>query len=182
MEGLSMTVLETPRLRLRRFADDLSDLDALHEIQSDAEHMRFYPHPFTLDETRAWIERRLEQYDEYGFSLWVVEDKATGEFLGNVGPTPQEVDGTEEIELGWSITPRRVRQGIASEAAAACSDHCFEVFGIHHLVALVRPENVPSRRVAEHIGMRVWKETSHGSEGWRHLVYRIDRSSNSDST
>ena len=168
------TILETPRLRLREFADDLSDLDALHAIQSDADHMRFYPHPFSLAETRAWIEKRLEQYAEHGFSLWVVEDRITGEFLGNVGPTIQPVGGIDEVELGWSITPRRARQGIATEAAAACRDHCFERFGLDYVIALVRPENVPSRGVAEGIGMRVWKETVHGSMGWLHLVYRDD--------
>src|SRR5437867_1038117 len=135
------TILETPRLRLRQFADDLSDLDALYEIQSDVEHMRYYPHPFSLDETRSWIEKRLDEYAERGFSLWVVEDRVSGEFLGNVGPTIQRVDGIDEIELGWSITPPRARQGIATEAAAACRDHCFETLGMEHLISLVRPEN-----------------------------------------
>jgi ribosomal-protein-alanine N-acetyltransferase len=168
------TILETPRLRLRDFADDLSDVEALNEIQSDAEHMRYYPHPFSLEETRSWIRKRLEEYVEQGFGLWVVEDRVTGEFLGNVGPTVQRVDGVDEIELGWSITPRRARQGIATEAAAACRDHCFQRLGIEHVIALVRPENGPSRGVAERIGMHVWKETLHGSTGWLHLVYRID--------
>ena len=42
------------------------------------------------------------------------------------------------------------------------------------MISLIRPENVPSRGVAEHIGMTVWKETLHGTLGWLHLVYRID--------
>jgi len=168
------TILETPRLRLREFAEDLSDVDALNEIQSDAEHMRYYPHPFSLDETRSWIRKRLDEYTERGFSLWVVEDRVTGEFLGNVGPVVQRIDGVDEVELGWSITPRRARQGIATEAAAACRDHCFQRLGIEYVIALVRPENVPSRGVADRIGMHVWKETLHGSMGWLHLVYRID--------
>jgi RimJ/RimL family protein N-acetyltransferase len=168
------TVIETPRLRLREFAHDLSDADALHEIQSDADHMRYYPHPFSSDETRAWIERRIEQYEEDGYSLWAVEDRATGTFLGNVGPVKQMVDGVEEVELGWSITPRRARQGIATEAAAACRDHCFATLGLDHLISLIRPENAGSCGVAERIGMTVWKETVHGSMGWLHLVYRVD--------
>lgn len=175
MRDVPATILETDRLRLREFAPDLSDTDPLHEIQSDADHMRYYPHPFTIEETRAWIQRRIEQYQEDGFSLWVVEDRATGEFLGNVGPVKQVVDGVEEVELGWSITPRRARQGIASEAAAACRDHCFDSLGLDHVISLIRPENDRSRGVAERIGMTVWKETLHGSMRWRHLVYRVDR-------
>jgi RimJ/RimL family protein N-acetyltransferase len=168
------TVLETPRLVLREFADDFRDLAALNEIQSDPDHMRFYPHPFSRDESRTWIARMLREYEERGFGLWVVEDRETGEFLGSVGPMLQTVDGDQEIELGWSITPRRAREGIASEAAAACRDYCFDVLGLDHLIALVRPENTPSRGVAERMGMTVWKEVDHGSERWRHLVFRID--------
>jgi RimJ/RimL family protein N-acetyltransferase len=167
-------VLETPRLVLREFAEDFRDLAALHAIQSDPDHMRFYPHPFSLEESRGWIARMLLEYEERGFGLWVVEDREEGGFLGNVGPMVQTVDGEQEIELGWSITPKRAREGIASEAAAACRDYCWDVLGLDHLVALVRPENTPSRGVAERTGMKVWKEVDHGSERWKHLVYRVD--------
>jgi ribosomal-protein-alanine N-acetyltransferase len=170
---MAVDSLETARLRLRPFAADLSDLDALHEIQSDPEHMRFYPHPFSRDETRAWIERSLERQERYGFSLWAIEDRETGEFLGNCGPVHQVVDGLDEIELGWSVTPRRAGQGIATEAASVWRDRCLGPLGMGHVISLVRPENVPSRRVAEKIGMTVWKETLHGSMSWPHLVYRI---------
>jgi ribosomal-protein-alanine N-acetyltransferase len=166
-------LIETERLRLRPFASDLSDLDALHEIQSDPRHMRFYPHPFSREESRAWIEKSLERQERNGFSLWAIEARETGEFLGNCGPVPQLVDGIEEVELGWSVTPRRARQGIATEAAAAWRDRCLGPLGMDHVIALVRPENVPSRGVAERIGMTVWKETRHGSLGWSHLVYRV---------
>ena len=91
------TVLETPRLVLREFADDFRDLAALNEIQSDPDHMRFYPHPFSRDESRTWIARMLREYEERGFGLWVVEDRETGEFLGSVGPMLQTVDGDHEI-------------------------------------------------------------------------------------
>jgi [ribosomal protein S5]-alanine N-acetyltransferase len=170
---VDIETIETARLRLRPFAADLSDLDALHEIQADPGHMRFYPHPFSREESRAWIERSLERQDRDGFSLWAIEDRETGDFLGNCGPVVQVVDGVEEIELGWSVTPKRAGQGIATEAAAAWRDRCLGPLGMQHVVSLIRPENTPSRRVAEKIGMTVWKETIHGSIGWPHLVYRV---------
>ena len=171
MEAVSIV---TERLRLRPFAGDLSDLDALHAIQSDPEHMRYYPHPFTREESKAWIEKALDREEQLGYSLWAIEDRATGEFLGNCGPVPQVVDGLHEIELGWSVTPRRARRGIATEAATAWRDRCLGPLGMDHVISLIRPENVPSRGVAEKIGMTVWKETTHGSAGWVHLVYRVD--------
>ena len=168
-------VMETERLRLRPFADDLSDLDALFAIQSDPEHMRFYPHPFSREESRAWIERSLERQERLGLALWAIEDRETGEFLGNCGTIPQRVDEIDEVEIGWSVTPRRARQGIATEAAAAWRDRCLGPLGLDHVISLIRPDNVPSRGVAEKIGMTVWKEAPHGSMGWVHLVYRVDR-------
>ena len=166
---------ETERLRLRPFAADLSDLDALHEIQSDAHHMRFYPHPFSREESRAWIERSLDRQERYGYSLWAIEDRWSGELLGNCGPIPQVIDGVGEVEIGWSVTPRRAREGIATEAAAAWRDRCLGPLGMDHVISLIRPENAPSRGVAEGIGMTVWKERPHGSDGWLHLVYRVER-------
>ena len=167
--------LETARLRLRSFAADLSDVDALHAIQSDAEHMRYYPHPFSRDETVAWIERWLAHEADHGYALWAIEDRATGEFLGNCGPIHQLVDGSDELEIGWSVTPRRVNQGIATEAAGAVKAFCFDELELSYVISLVRPENVPSWRVAEKIGMHMWKEVPHGSLGWNHRVYRVDR-------
>jgi [ribosomal protein S5]-alanine N-acetyltransferase len=135
--------------------------------------MRFYPHPFSMEESRAWIEKNLVRYERLGYGLWAVEDKQTGEFLGNVGPTLQQVDGVGEVELGWSITPARERQGIASEAASACRDDCFTRLDLPYVIALVRPENMPSRGVAERIGMTVWKETLHAN--MPHMVYWVQR-------
>src|SRR4029077_1986117 len=80
----SPPTLETSRLRLRPL--ELSDAPELNRIQADAEHMRFYPHPFSLQETAAWIDRMRTRYDEDGFGLLAVEDGATGEFLGQRGP------------------------------------------------------------------------------------------------
>jgi len=166
--------LETDRLRLRRLR--MGDLEALHAIQSDPEHMRFYPHPFSLEESIAWIELMRVRYERDGFGLLGVEDRATGEFLGNVGPMVQTVDDVDEIELGWSVTPRRARQGIATEAAAACRDWVFSASTVDHVISLILPENLPSLGVAEHLGMTVWKDVVWGTLMPRtHHVYRLDR-------
>ncbi len=121
--SLLPAAIETPRLRLRPLA--MADAEELNAIQSDPHHMRFYPHPFSLQESREWIERMRERAERDGFALLAVEDRETGEFLGNVGPILQHVDDVDEVELGWSITPTRARQGIATEAAFACRDWVF---------------------------------------------------------
>ena len=163
--------LETERLRLRPYR--LEDLDELHAMFSDAEHMTWYPAPFDLETTRAWLERQIEGYRTRGFALWIVEDRGTGAFLGTAGPSLLLVEEVDEVEIGWHTRPGRKGEGIAPEAGAAARDWAFAHLEIDHLIALVRLENLPSGRVAEKLGMHVDREVDY--KGLRHRVYRIDR-------
>lgn len=166
--------LTTERLLLRPLR--LDDVEALNAIQSDPVHMRFYPHPFSMEESREWILRMQARYDEIGFALLAVEDRSTGEFLGNVGPHLQHVDEVDEVELGWSVTPARARQGIATEAATASRGWVFATLDVDRVISLILPENLASRGVAENLGMRVWKDVMWGTqEPQLHHVYRLDR-------
>lgn len=174
MPQVTPPTLETTRLRLRPLT--MADAEPLNAIQSDPVHMRFYPHPFSMEESRDWIRRMRARYEEIGYALLAVEDRATGEFLGNVGPHLQHVDDVDEVELGWSVTPARARQGIATEAAAACRDWVFATLDVDHVISLILPANTPSRGVAENLGMTVWKDVMWGREQpLLHHVYRSDR-------
>ena len=160
--------LETERLRLRPYRR--KDLDELAPMFADPEHMRYYPVPFTREETATWIERQFERYRDDGFGLWVIEDLGTGELLGTAGATVQVVEDVREVELGWHVRPGKKGLGIAPEAGAAARDWAFATLDVDHLISLIRPENVASARVAEKLGMRVEREVDF--HGLRHSVYR----------
>ncbi|HEY1329914.1 MAG TPA: GNAT family N-acetyltransferase [Actinomycetota bacterium] len=164
-------VLITPRLGLRPFVAD--DVDDLHAILGDEETMRYYPAPFSREQCEDWIRRARESYASVGFGLWAVEDRSTGEFLGDCGPAIRTVEGREEPEIGWHTKRSRWNQGIATEAATACRDHAFGPLGLERVIALVRPENVASGRVAQKIGMTVDREIDY--HGLRHYVYAVSR-------
>lgn len=164
--------LETERLVLRPFTAD--DLDGIHAVLGDAEIMEYYPAPFTREQSQRWIEWNLGHYRDRGHGLWVLESKDTGELVGDCGLIPQTVDGRREVEVGWHVRRDQQRKGLATEAARECVRYAFEEMGLTRLISLIRPENLPSRRVAEKLGMTVEKETSHGpGSGWPHLVYLL---------
>jgi RimJ/RimL family protein N-acetyltransferase len=163
------TVLETGRLRLRPL--DPADADALAAVLGDPRTMRWYPHAFSREEVETWIARNRNLWEERRLGLWGLELKETGELIGDCGPTIQHVEGVDEIELGWHVRRDRWGQGLAPEAAAACRDLCLGERGITRLIALVRPENTQSGRVAEKIGMTVAFETMHAN--LRHYVYSL---------
>jgi [ribosomal protein S5]-alanine N-acetyltransferase len=166
-----MQILETARIILREFNPE--DIDALFLVLSDAETMRFYPSPYDRTGAEAWITRNLNRYAKDGHGLWALILKETGELIGDCGPTIQEVDGTNEVEIGYHLRRDYWGKGLATEAACACRDFAFARLSVDHVISLIRPQNMPSRRVAERVGMQVWKEVV-----WRnlpHMVYRIDR-------
>ncbi len=169
--GNSNPILETSRLTLREFV--LDDVDALARVICDRETMRFYPAPLDRAGAEEWIARNRRRYAENGHGLWAMVLKSTGEMIGDCGLTVQNVDGIDEIEIGYHVRRDHWGQGLAAEAAWACRDFGFAHLPASRLISLIRPENLPSRRVAEKNGMTVWKEVL-----WRnlpHLVYAISR-------
>ncbi len=166
-----MAVIETARLLLREFVQ--GDADALAAVISDPETMRFYPEPRDRAGVESWIERNRQRYRDDGHGLWAMVLKSSGEVVGDCGLTRQTVDGVEEIEIGYHLRRDLWGRGLAPEAAAACRDYGFERLGAERLISLIRPANLPSRRVAEKIGLSLWKEVM-----WRelpHCVYVIRR-------
>lgn len=133
----------TSRLRFRQMTrTDLSDIATLDIASSRG--------------PEGWIAWNRRNYAEYGFGLWVVETHA-GEFVGDCGLTMQDVDGTWSIEAGWHVRSDLRRQGYATEAACAVREAA-RAGGVEHLIAIIRPDNVPSQRVAAKIGLVLERE------------------------
>jgi [ribosomal protein S5]-alanine N-acetyltransferase len=101
--------------------------------------------------------------------------KSTGELIGDCGIARQEVEDEYLYEIGYHLRRDFWGQGLATEAARACRDWGFEHLKANRLISLIRPENLPSRRVAERNGMTIWKEIDW--RGLQHYVYSIVRPS-----
>jgi len=169
-----MVILETDRLLLREFVPE--DVDALSAIFTDPETMRYYPAPLDRSEVTEWIKRNRRRYRETGYGLWAMLLKDSGEVVGDCGLTRQTVDEVDEIELGYHVRRDLWGRGYAPEAACACRDHGFDQLGADRLISLIRVGNLPSRRVAEKIGMSLWKEIIwRGLSHWVFMIRRISQ-------
>jgi RimJ/RimL family protein N-acetyltransferase len=107
----------TARLTFREMT--LADLEAMAALLGDPVVMAYYAQPKDRAEALAWIEWNQRLYREHGFGLWIVEERGSGQFIGDCGLTPQQVDGTTEIEVGYHVRAALQRRGFATEAAAA---------------------------------------------------------------
>ncbi|XVX20979.1 GNAT family N-acetyltransferase [Actinomycetota bacterium] len=162
----------TARLAFREMTPD--DLDDMAAMLGDPDVMHFYPRPKTREEAQGWIDWTLRNYAEQGYGLWVIETREGGEFVGDCGLTWQEIDGQRLLEVGFHVARTHQRNGYASEAAQACVDHAFERLGADEVTAIINPDNVPSRRVAERLGMSVKVRTT-DRDGLPVVVYSVER-------
>ena len=163
---------ESARLTFRDMSP--ADLDDLARLLGDREVMTYYPRPKTRAEAAQWIEWNRGLYRRHGYGLWLLS-AVDGSFVGDCGLTPQPVDGVTELEVGYHVRPELQGRGYATEAAAASRDFARDVLGATRLIAIIHPDNRPSQRVAEKIGLRPEKRaTVHG--GREAVIYAADLS------
>ena len=148
--------IETERLYLREM--DESDFDALYKVLADREIMKHYPYAFDEDRVREWISRNMKRYEDFGFGLWAVCLKDTGEMIGDCGLTLQNIEGEMLPEIGYHIRADQQKKGYAREAAAAVRDWAFANTDYPALYSYCKYSNVPSYKTAESIGMHMEKE------------------------
>jgi RimJ/RimL family protein N-acetyltransferase len=142
-------VIETARLVLRRYTP--ADLDALYEVFADPEARRFYPEMVAREKVLGWIEWNLRNYGETGFGLWAMEPRGEARLIGDCGLTWQEVDGRQELELGYHLLATERGKGYATEAARACLAYAFRKLDPPLVCSIVRPDNIASCAVAGRI-------------------------------
>lgn len=146
------TIIETPRLMLREMTP--ADRPDLCMILQDKEVMYAYNGPFSDEEVNGWLERQTGRYREWGYGLWAVVLKQTGEMIGQCGVTRQLWNGEEMLEIGYLFRHSHWHQGYATEAARACMEYAFNVLGASEVCSIIRDNNIPSQRMALRNGMR----------------------------
>jgi RimJ/RimL family protein N-acetyltransferase len=127
------------------------DLDEMTAVLGGPDPARPDRRERTRADAERWIAWNKRNYAEHGYGLWVVETQ-DGAVVGDCGLTIQDVEGQPFVEVGYHIKLELRGQGLATEAAAAVRDAARDT-GIPHLVAIIRPENTPSQRVAQKIGL-----------------------------
>ena len=92
-------IFETERLKLREL--NIGDFKDLAEILQDKNVVYAYEHDFSDRDVHEWMERLFNRYLKYGFGLWAVELKGSGEMIGQAGLTIQPYNESEVLEIGY---------------------------------------------------------------------------------
>ena len=145
-----MTTVRTVRLDLRPVVAE--DAEALFPIFSDPAGWWYDPESrhTELATTARWCERAAAAWDRDGLSYWTVRDLRTGDVIGVGGAQRQR---TGNWNLNYRIASDRQRQGLATELANAAKEAALRHDPAVPVLAWVVQHNVPSRRVAERVGL-----------------------------
>ena len=156
-----MTALTTPRLVLRHF--ERGDVDDLFAMDSDDRVMRYLGSGLkgrTRAECEQGIERMVERAAERpGYGLLHASLRDGGAFVGGCGLFP--VPEGDDIEIAYRLPHSCWGRGFATEMARAVLAHGLGKLDLARIVGLTWPENVPSQRVLEKIGMRREADAEH---------------------
>ena len=141
-------ILETERLTLRPTA--MEDFDRWADFQGDADTTQFIGGPKTPAETWRIMMTVAGAWALTGESFFSVIEKASGLWIGRIGPWFPH--GWPGQEIGWSLHRDAVGRGFALEAAVATMDYAFDVLGWDDVIHSIDPDNVPSQTLAERLG------------------------------
>lgn len=163
--------LETPRLLCERLR--MEHVSEVARLLSDARVAETLWPGSQLPTMPQVIESTLEKehhWERYGFGLWLLRDRTTGEMVGRGGLQWTYVSALNEVEVGWAIVPERWGEGLATELARASIQTAFGPLGLSEIIAFSLPDNVASRRVMEKSGFVFERDIVYA--GLPHVLYR----------
>lgn len=146
-------ILETERLRLRPHG--APDFSELAEMWADSEVTRYIGgHPLSTEDCWARLLRYAGHWSLLGFGYWLVEERITGKYVGDIGfadyqrdiQVPASIKGAPEC--GWVLARHAQGKGYATEAVGAVLAWGDHHFGSRDTFCLIHPDNSASIRVA----------------------------------
>jgi RimJ/RimL family protein N-acetyltransferase len=148
MPSLDDLQLETPRLILR--PPRAADLDAWTAMMLDEPTARFIGG--VMPRALCWrqLMTMIGSWHAHGFAMFSVIEKASGRWIGRLGPW--QPDGWPGPEIGWAIVRECWGRGYAVEGAIAATNWAFATLGWPHIIHSIAPENRASQRVAQKLG------------------------------
>jgi RimJ/RimL family protein N-acetyltransferase len=157
IEMSPIPVIETERLRLR--GHRVEDFGECAAMWGDPAVTRYIGgRPFTAEEVWARLLRYVGHWTLLDFGFWLIEEKATGSFVGEAGLAEFQREIEPSLvgvpEMGWVLTPRHHGKGYATEAVLAAAAWGEQRFGPARTVCLIHPENAASKGVAGKCGYR----------------------------
>ncbi len=161
---------ETARLRAYRLQPEHFAL--LLAVHHDPVTMATLGGVRSEQQTRDYMQRFLDHWQENGFGMWLLYD-CEQQFVGRAALRRMELGGQMEVEVGCALLARFWRQGLASEIVRALVEMAFVRLCLPDMVGFALPSNLASIRILQKLGFRYEKDIVHAER--RHVLHRLTR-------
>jgi RimJ/RimL family protein N-acetyltransferase len=160
----AIPALDTSRLTLR--GHTVTDFDDCAAMWADSAVTRHIGgSPSTPEQVWARLLRYAGLWTLLGYGYWVVRERGSGRFVGEVGLADFRRDLSPALdgapEAGWVLAPWAHGRGYATEAVQAALAWGDAHLGRGRTVCLIAPDNAASIRVAEKCGFRSAARTTY---------------------
>ena len=123
--------------------------------------------------TVAYLEMNVKHWADHGFGMWMLRDAATSAVIGRAILRHLDVEGVDEVEVGYGFMPEYWGRGLATEIAQACVRIGFDQLALASLVAITTRPNVASQRVMQKAGLAYDRDVV--DAGVPHVLFRARR-------
>lgn len=162
---------QTPRLLFREIS--LKDFDVWLKFFEDPVTSQYWIEEKVAPKVACekWYRRQHERYENKLGGMNALIEKSSGRLAGHCGLLIQNVNGVNELEIGYSLLPEFWGKGYAIEAAKKCKDYAFENNLAASLISIISLSNLPSQKVATKNGMTIEKQTLY--KGNQVYIFRV---------
>jgi ribosomal-protein-alanine N-acetyltransferase len=165
---LTLDSFSTARLTAERLTD--AHLPDLRRTDQDALFMARLGGVRDGEGTTAYLRWNLEHWAVHGFGLWMLREATTGAVVGRAVLRHLDVEGVDEVEVGYGFVPEVWGRGLATEVARACVRLGLDRLGLGSVVAITLPHHAASRRVMLKAGLAYERDIVHA--GSPHVLFR----------
>ncbi|WP_223670559.1 GNAT family N-acetyltransferase [Kangiella shandongensis] len=166
-----MLIKTTERLTLRHI--EAKDAEFLLQLYNQPAFLQYIGDRGVnnLDAAEQFVERTLEHYKKYGFWLYLVEEKASGQPAGVSGLIQR--DYLDAPDIGFAIDEQFRRKGYAFESAQAVIDHARDI-ALKELLAIASLDNQSSNKLLTRLGFDFAKCDDLEGNGEKINLYRFN--------
>ncbi len=144
-------MIESLRVVLR--PTEMSDLEDIQKLYSDRVAMKYITgEPMPPEKTLEAIHKGFEHWQNFGYGMFTMIEKSTGDFIGRCGLI--HLQPSEIVEVGYILCQSKWGCGYATEAAKRVVRYAFEDIKLPQLHGFTFLQNLPSQKILMSCGLK----------------------------
>jgi ribosomal-protein-alanine N-acetyltransferase len=159
---------DTKRLRAERLQRD--HYDFIHQMHRDERIMAYLGGLRSPEQTSEYMKHNLAHWERYGYGIWILRHRTTGQLTGRGGLRNTVLAGKDEVEVAYGLLPEFWNMGLATEFVEAVVRIGFSEIGLSSLACTTQRVNAASQRVLEKTDFRFESDIIHHDKP--HMLFR----------